>query len=1067
MNADRKRNPRQRRRDTRLACESLERRELLTTVVETPFATLTADYLGGSVDRSDPFTGDAQPTILYDPQDTTDANGNGVPDRLFKMWWLGSYDGRSADLAPSHLHARDRIYFSSSEDGATWTQPRVVLKGTAGTLASQGIEGDNHLVGSPAVLKLNGRYYMFYEAYANWATVVNRFYSAARNDNWITNGGPQGWLSNGYAGTPQAGQPLADWDGSYAFERPLGFAPSLPKAGTHAVYAGEVTYSGGKINRYLTRDVPREGQFAGFAWRSLHDEVVSDASGTRFVPRPVLWLYDSPGPGRKALHSFWIPGGQNTFVTDNLHGDGVPGAVFVETLGYVAESLDGPDMIGSLQNRVMMATSTDGLNWTRFVGPARGGAVIAPQNELASAQGYDLAAARRGGHAHANTLVDPAGADVPANWTNERWDIHRSYGAGYPSALERDGFLELYFTDAAEAYSPQLRGSPVDLRRIRMPISQIENSQAWRDARAPGTPSLTQFAGAGSDIKWSPYYQRYFVSYIHSATPGLDPTHPEFRQSPTLLWSDYQPDPNLPPVFPAENRMGYLETNFADGAPRVWGNWGGIMGDGLGHTIDVGGATPHSALHVYYSAHPALTNSPHQADLHHILVFAYPKVPDITVEGVSDGQAAPVPVPAVRQGEPGSTVGLTVRNDGTAPLTFTADAIALPAGFVLVDGFDRATLAPGEADTITIRLDSSAVGVKSGQVVIRSNDRDENPFEFPVRGEVLAPFVPEITVVGINDGQSTAIDFGMATIGGAAVERRFVIRNEGTAWLGMGAVSVPAGFTIVQHPTSPLPPGAEDELIVRLDATRAGVKSGEIRFDTNDSDENPFDFPITGSVHEVAVPPDEPASGQITLEDGVLRIIGTPGGDTIRLVRAGSGVRVLSNFGEFVVPAREDVEWVLIAAGQGDDRVTIQRRVSWLPIVVQGGDGNDSITGGSGADLLAGDAGADTLAGGSGPDILIGGSGADDLAGGAGSDLLIAGGAALDDPLQLLDLLDEWQFAADTQTRFDMAESLVDLVLDDSAAPDRLHGGSGVDAFLTHLSDVVRDRGRSDLLFSK
>jgi len=61
-------------------------------------------------------------------------------------------------------------------------------------------------------------------------------------------------------------------------------------------------------------------------------------------------------------------------------------------------------------------------------------------------------------------------------------------------------------------------------------------------------------------------------------------------------------------------------------------------------------------------------------------------------------------------------------------------------------------------------------------------------------------------------------------------------------------VSVPSGFILdVDLPTS-LAPGASDTFTVRLATTSAGSKSGQISFSNNDSDENPFNFSITGNV---------------------------------------------------------------------------------------------------------------------------------------------------------------------------------------------------------------------------
>ena len=54
--------------------------------------------------------------------------------------------------------------------------------------------------------------------------------------------------------------------------------------------------------------------------------------------------------------------------------------------------------------------------------------------------------------------------------------------------------------------------------------------------------------------------------------------------------------------------------------------------------------------------------------------------------------------------------------------------------------------------------------------------------------------------------------------------------------------------------------------------------------------------------------------------------------------------------------------------------------------MINGGDGNDTLTGNSQNDVVTGDDGNDTLSGGDGNDTLTGGDGNDSLTGGAGND---------------------------------------------------------------------------------
>src|SRR5207248_79864 len=69
----------------------------------------------------------------------------------------------------------------------------------------------------------------------------------------------------------------------------------------------------------------------------------------------------------------------------------------------------------------------------------------------------------------------------------------------------------------------------------------------------------------------------------------------------------------------------------------------------------------------------------------------------------------------------------------------------------------------------------------------------------------------------------------------------------------------------------------------------------------------------------------------------------------------------------------------------GDDRVAVGTGV--IGTVLDGGAGDDFLSGGTGNDMLDGGAGNDTMSGGSGDDVLTGGPGSDTLDGGSGDDV--------------------------------------------------------------------------------
>jgi len=66
----------------------------------------------------------------------------------------------------------------------------------------------------------------------------------------------------------------------------------------------------------------------------------------------------------------------------------------------------------------------------------------------------------------------------------------------------------------------------------------------------------------------------------------------------------------------------------------------------------------------------------------------------------------------------------------------------VPAGYTLTEAL-ATSLAPGASDTFTVRLDTSVIGVKTGEISFANNDADENPFNFTITGTVAtAPTFP-------------------------------------------------------------------------------------------------------------------------------------------------------------------------------------------------------------------------------------------------------------------------------------------------------------------------------------
>jgi Ca2+-binding RTX toxin-like protein len=341
-------------------------------------------------------------------------------------------------------------------------------------------------------------------------------------------------------------------------------------------------------------------------------------------------------------------------------------------------------------------------------------------------------------------------------------------------------------------------------------------------------------------------------------------------------------------------------------------------------------------------------------------------------------------------------------NDGNA--TLALGTLSVPRGFVVLDGIPD-HLDAGETDTLVIAIDTtSGVGGKSGQFSFATNDANENPFSFGVSASVtaLAPgAAPEVSVVTtsgqtISDGLATPISFGSARKDAKNPTRTFRIRNEGTAPLTVGRPSLPAGFVLVEAPAGTVAPGSATSFTIGLDTRTATTRSGQVQFSTNDSNENPFNFAISGVVTAPATPP--PTSSSVTASlssGGTLTVNGTSTIDTISFALSSRGLTVVGNGASVGGSPFNGVKRITVNGVDGDDRLDASSLS--LPVTLNGGNGNDTLIGGGGDDVLSGGSGDDNLLGNGGIDVLRGDDGADTLTATDGvADSVVDGGSGND-----------------------------------------------------------------------
>jgi|GEM_PF-5635372 len=210
-------------------------------------------------------------------------------------------------------------------------------------------------------------------------------------------------------------------------------------------------------------------------------------------------------------------------------------------------------------------------------------------------------------------------------------------------------------------------------------------------------------------------------------------------------------------------------------------------------------------------------------------------------------------------------------------------------------------------------------------------------------------------------------------------------------------------------------------------------------------------------------------------DDGIDYVIdGRGGNDTIVVDQNSDGTVDITVNRIVVTLTAEQAEHLLIEGGSGNDTITVNpystpqvmgpggfgmndpAATTPIGFRINGGSGDDIITGGNGADIIDGGAGRDYIDGGRGDDRVKGGSGFDTIYGGRGDDRLEGG-----DDNDYIDggRGDDWVNGNDGDDI--VAGGHGDDTLYGMAGNDVIIGGTGV--------DTIRDRttGDSDVVYAE
>ncbi len=591
-----------------------------------PFEDLTADWMGTV--RSGRVAG--QPSVMFDRE-----------ARKYRMWYFGGIENACNVWTPPGLHTTDRIYYTECDAAPNdaplnnWTFPCQVIVPRGG---ADGFDAaDDHLIGSPSVIRYQDRFYMYYEAYGKWVTLITSFYSADRSDTWVTALYPhltRHWLTDEHGAESYVLDPV------YNSGIGLGIALAFKKHGTHPIYAGEATFVDGKADRYLScSPVTERVDEHGTTFRPMYDGL------------PIFWLFDTAGAGRKPLYACHDAPRRDSLASNEPgcmgHRQDEENGCSTHLLGYAIASLDAPDMQHANQNAICMAVwdARQGgeQDWVRLHGDDWGGSV-ATLSEVFTNQWPHSCRSDDGNL--------PCGAESAV-----RFDLHRAYGAGYPNAIVREGHLELSFADITQDGKEGCECYNVPhTSAVRIPLDRIADAAAYSAAERKRYDGNI-YPGGQTEIRWSPRFARYFVykTWIDRTQCGdpapicgdeCCPANDGYRESTTLKWSVQNPPWDNPSRWysPVQELSTLFPTNIDNGTSGRYAALAGgsIAASELGHTLDY---EDYTVFHIFYAAGvtgPGWNGSALGADTDHIMVVGYPQdapdVPDIWVDFIYRGE---------------------------------------------------------------------------------------------------------------------------------------------------------------------------------------------------------------------------------------------------------------------------------------------------------------------------------------------------------------------------------------------------------------------------------------------
>ncbi|HQU42963.1 MAG TPA: choice-of-anchor D domain-containing protein [Pirellulales bacterium] len=213
-----------------------------------------------------------------------------------------------------------------------------------------------------------------------------------------------------------------------------------------------------------------------------------------------------------------------------------------------------------------------------------------------------------------------------------------------------------------------------------------------------------------------------------------------------------------------------------------------------------------------------------------------------------------------------ATKTFTIDEGGGADLNI--NSISLPAGFSLQTSLPIDVPAYGSG-TFTVSMDTSSANYYDGTMEIDSND-PTSPFDIDLSGTVNA--AGQAPAMSLLDGSTTIANGGSDSFGTAAQgtsdSKTFTVDNTGNASLSISAISPPTGFSLGTTLPLSIAAGGSGTFVVSMDTSTAATLSGTMSITDNDSNNDPYDVSLSGTVTAAPEPAMSLLDGSTAIANG-------------------------------------------------------------------------------------------------------------------------------------------------------------------------------------------------------